>query len=230
VIEYSTYIIIPAYNESKVLDQVLLELTKYNYQIILVDDGSSDDTYEIAAKYPIHLLHHVCNLGQGAALQTGITYALNQPDANIIVTFDADGQHHPEQINDIIEPIRNRKYDVVLGSRFINKYNAENMPASKSFILKLAVNFTKLTTHLAVTDTHNGLRAFSRVGAGKIKITQNGMSHASQILKQIQQNKMKYCEVAVTITYTDYSKGKGQSILNLINILWESFFGGINKL
>jgi glycosyltransferase involved in cell wall biosynthesis len=227
MIDRKICVILPAYNEGTVLNQVLDELTKTPYQIIVVDDGSSDDTYRIAEKYPVHLLRHGCNLGQGAALQTGITYALSLPDTEVIVTFDADGQHHPSQIKEIIQPVLSGKADVALGSRFLRKDSAENISAARRFILGMAVVFTKLTTHLAITDTHNGFRAFSRAGAKKIRITQNGMSHASEILKQIHQEKLVYCEVPVTITYTDYSTGKGQSLLNAINILWDSFFGGL---
>lgn len=225
--KYEIAIVIPAFNEGRILGSVLSDLSKYQYIVILVDDGSTDDTYNIASKYPIHLLQHSCNLGQGAALQTGIIYALNLTDAKIIVTFDADGQHNPAEVDNIVRPILAKKADVVLGSRFLNGGNTKNIPLGKYIVLKLATIFTRFTTRLSVTDTHNGFRAFSRFGASQIDITQNGMSHASQILKQIKDKKLIYCEIPITITYTNYSKNKGQSILNSINVLWDSFFGGL---
>lgn len=222
-------VILPAYNEAAVLDEVLSDLTRLPYQVIVVDDGSTDETPRIAEKYPVHFLRHVCNLGQGAALQTGITYALGLPCTQILVTFDADGQHHASQIAEIIQPILSGQADAVLGSRFLRKEDAATLPAFRRLILNLAVLFTRWTTHLQITDTHNGFRAFSRAGAERIRISQNGMSHASEILKQIHDRHLRYCEVPVEITYTEYSKRKGQSVLNAINILWDSFFGGLKS-
>jgi len=219
------FVIIPAYNEAEVLKKVLDDLLSYSYQIVVVDDGSQDNTYEIAKQYKIHCLKHKCNLGQGAALQTGISYTLQKTDAEILVTFDADGQHDPEEISKLINPILVDDFDVVLGSRFLDKNLTKDMPIIKYFTLKLAVIFTRFTTHIRVTDTHNGFRAFSRTCAKEISITQNGMSHATQILQQIIKNDFHYCEVPVTITYSEYSIKKGQSILNAINILWDSFWG-----
>jgi len=223
----SIYILIPAYNESKVIGEVLEALIPYEYSVVVVDDGSKDDTFEVARKFPIHLLSHKCNLGQGAALQTGIEYALQQSNMQLIVTFDADGQHRPDEIAKVVEPIVKGQADVVLGSRFLNSDGAHEIPPSKSLILKLATLFTRVSTKLKITDTHNGFRAFSREAAKRIKITQNGMSHASEILSQIQKNHLAYCEVPVTIIYSEYSKQKGQSLWNAINILWDSFFEGL---
>lgn len=224
----NVFVVIPAYNEAQVLGKVLDDLLSYPYQIVVVDDGSQDNTFEIASQYQIHCLQHKCNLGQGAALQTGISYVLKNPDAEIIVTFDADGQHDSKEITKLITPILVDDFDVVLGSRFLEKDLVKYMPTLKYITLKLAVIFTRLTTYIKVTDTHNGFRAFSRIGAQEISITQNGMSHASQILKQIQNENLRYCEVPVTITYTDYSIKKGQAVNNAINILWDSFWSGFN--
>jgi glycosyltransferase involved in cell wall biosynthesis len=219
-------VVIPAYNEQAVIGEVLSDLVGLLFEIILVNDGSTDDTARIAEEFPIHYLEHACNLGQGAALQTGITYALENLEADVIVTFDADGQHKPAQISDLVEPILAGEFDAALGSRFLEPANVKAIPKSKIRLLKTAVFFTKLSTGLPLTDTHNGFRAFSRHAAGMIHITQNGFAHASEILAQIKKKKIHFCEIPVSVSYTDYSIHKGQPIINAVNILWDSFFGG----
>lgn len=215
------WVVIAAYNEAPVIAQVLQGLAPYGYHIVVVDDGSSDQTSIAASEYPVTVLRHAVNLGQGAALQTGMAYALQFPQAEYIVTFDADGQHHPDDIARMIAVLQSSNAQVALGSRFLSGGKAENIHSSKRWILSLATWFTRRSTGLKLTDTHNGLRVFTRTAAEQIQITQNGMAHASEILSIIAKKQMTYCEVPVTIVYTDYSRMKGQSILNGVNILWE---------
>jgi glycosyltransferase involved in cell wall biosynthesis len=220
------WVVIPAYNEAKILKDVLRELLDYNlsYQIVIVDDGSSDDTAKVASGFPVHVLIHPINLGQGAALATGIEYALKEK-AELIATFDADGQMRPQDIGTLIDVVLNEGIDVALGSRFLAA-SPEGISRMKKIVLKLAVVFTKLTTGLKITDVHNGIRVFKAEALRKIEITQNRMAHASEILSEIVRNKLTYREIPVTIRYTQYSKAKGQSVLNSINILYELFMGG----
>jgi len=221
----SVWIVIPAYNEAPILENVLRELLQYDssYHIVVVDDGSSDGTATIAGKFPVHVLRHPINLGQGAALATGFEYALREK-AQIVVTFDADGQMQPQDVGSLVDKLQNEAIDVALGSRFLTSV-PEGMPTAKRLVLKLATVLTRLTTGLKITDTHNGIRAFRAQALRKITITQNGMAHSSEILSEIARNKLAYREVPVTIRYTRYSKAKGQSIFNSINILYELFMG-----
>jgi glycosyltransferase involved in cell wall biosynthesis len=219
------WVIIPAHNEEKMIGQVLTDLLQYPYHILVVDDGSTDQTMQAALLYPITLLRHVTNLGQGAALQTGILYALSFPETRLIVTFDADGQHHASDLPRMLETCLEGRYDIVLGSRFMETGQALNMPVMKRIILELAIWFTRINTGLRLSDTHNGLRVITAEAAHNIQITQNGMAHASQILAQMADQKMRYCEVPVTISYSAYSLQKGQSLLNIINILWDMWIG-----
>jgi len=223
--EPSIWIVIPAYNEGPIIKGVLEELINHNqsYNIVVVDDGSSDDTVAATEKMAVHLLRHSINLGQGAALATGIEYALKQ-NADIVVTFDADSQMRPEDIDKLVSKL-NEGFDVALGSRFLG-VKPEGIPLVKNILLKLAVVFTKLTTGLKITDAHNGFRAFRADALRKIVITQNRMAHSSEILSEIARNKLRYKEAGVKIRYTEYSKAKGQSILNSINILYELLTGG----
>ncbi len=219
------WIVIPAYNEECSIENVMSQLTKAGYSILVIDDCSTDKTVEITLTYPITLLHHSINLGQGAALQTGFDYLLKNTSAEYVITFDSDGQHNVDDIPKILTLLKTGQYDVVLGSRFMESSTIEGMPFSKLITLKLGVIFTQITTRLKVTDTHNGLRGFSISSLHKIHIYQNRMAHASEILSQIARFKLKYCEVPVTIRYSDYSIKKGQSIFNFLNILWDLFIG-----
>lgn len=213
-----TYIVIAAYNEEKSIENVLKDLKKYKYNnIVVIDDGSKDKTSEIAKKQKVNVIRHVINRGQGAGLKTGINYALLKK-ADIIITFDADGQHQAKDIKRLIKPI-NDGYDVALGSRFIGKES--NVPFFRRAILKVGALVLRIMYGAKLTDSHNGFRALSRKAAEKIKITSNGMEHASEIIDEIIKNKLKYVEVPVTIKYTDYSKLKGQSSLNAFKILFK---------
>ncbi len=218
------WVVIPAYNEAPAISKVLEELCPYAYQVVLVDDGSTDGTLDEARPFPVTILRHAINLGQGAALHTGIQFALRNPAVQTIVTFDADGQHDPANISRLVE-VLDQGYDVALGSRFMQGGEAISIPWLKHLLLSLAVQATQRMTGLPLTDTHNGLRAFRRAAAMKIRIEHNGMAHASEILSQVATLGLRYCEVPVSVRYTEYSLHKGQSILNSVNILWEIIGG-----
>lgn len=220
-----TAIIIPAYNESQVIAQVLQDLLQKPYEIIIIDDGSSDTTVQEVQNFPVWLLQHATNLGQGASLQTGFEFALSLNNIENFITFDSDGQHQPNDIETIINILNSTDKQVVLGSRFCEGGTAENIKGLKKLVLKLAIGFTNLQSGLKLTDTHNGIRGFTREALSKIHLKQNRMAHASELLNQISKNNLRYQEIPVHIKYTEYSMKKGQSILNSINILWDLFIG-----
>ncbi len=220
------WIIVTGFNEAPVLAEVLDGLASFG-NIVFVDDCSSDQSYQIARKrletFPsLTILRHAVNLGQGAAIETGLRYSLAQ-GAKFLVTFDADGQHLPESLSALIAPLRKDECDVTLGSRFCPGGVAENIPNSKKKFLWYATQFTRVVTGLKITDTHNGLRAFTAKAAAQLWITQNRMAHATQILEQIGRRKLRYREVPVRVVYTEYSVRKGQRMTNALNILWDSF-------
>jgi glycosyltransferase involved in cell wall biosynthesis len=200
-------IVIPAFNEAPVIEGVLNRLAPLGYHLIVVDDGSRDATASKADRPGVVLVSHPINRGQGAALQTGITTALVL-GADVIVTFDADGQHDPADIPALVAPILAGECDVVLGSRFLGR--AEQIPVARRLVLRAAVWFTWLTANLRVTDAHNGLRAFSRSAAERIRITMDGMAHASEIAEEIAAHRLRWREVPVTVRYSAYSLAKGQ--------------------
>ncbi len=214
------WVICAAYNEATAIGRVVTELGRAGHQVIVVDDGSRDRTRDVAAAAGAHVVAHPINLGQGAALQTGIDYALSQ-GADILVTFDADGQHRVSDIARLTEALRQARADFALGSRFLGQ--SSNLPKLRRWLLKAATVFTRLTTGLRLTDSHNGLRAFTRTGAAAIRLRQNRMAHASEILVEIAHSGLRYVEVPVTIDYTAYSLAKGQRIGDSLTILLDLF-------
>jgi glycosyltransferase involved in cell wall biosynthesis len=214
------YVVIPAYNEGPVISRVVSEVKRAGYAVVVIDDGSSDATAEEARAAGAGVITHPFNLGQGAALQTGIDYAVAQ-GAEVIVTFDADGQHRVSDIARLAEALVEERADFALGSRFLGQ--APNLPPLRRLLLHAATAFTRLTTGLQVTDTHNGLRAMTRRAAAAIRLRQNRMAHASELLSQIAASGLRYVERPVTIEYTAYSLAKGQSVGDAVLILLDLF-------
>lgn len=219
------WIVIPAYNEAKMIAGVVSSLRRRGYRhVSVVNDGSADETAELALRAGAEVLEHVLNFGQGAALATGIEYALAR-GAQYICTFDADGQHSPDSIDELLEALERSQADVALGSRFLGNQSA--VPFSRRLLLKAALAFTHAHARVAVTDTHNGLRLFTRRAAEEIKIEQPQMAHASEILQKLGASKLKFVEVPVEIAYTDYSKRKGQSGFDSVKIILDLLYRSI---
>jgi glycosyltransferase involved in cell wall biosynthesis len=220
VSRHQVHVVIAAYNEGTVIARVVADVRRAGYPVVLVDDGSLDETADIAAAAGAEVVRHPFNLGQGAALQTGIDHALAQ-GAAFVVTFDADGQHRVSEIPRLTDALVRERADFALGSRFIGQ--APNLPPARRLMLQAATLFTRLTTGMQVTDTHNGLRAMSRRGAAAIRLRQNRMAHASECLSQIAESGLRYVERPVTIEYTAYSLAKGQNIRDAVLILLDLF-------
>ena len=213
------WLLIPLYNEAPVIGDVVREARRAFRHVVVVDDGSSDDGGAVALAAGAVVVPHPVNLGQGAALQTGFDYALSHPWTAWVVTFDADGQH---QVDDVLEMLRRARAEdlqVVFGSRFLDDRTTPSL--LKRLVLRLAVAYTNGTTHTRLTDAHNGLRLLRRDVVEKLDITQNRMAHASELVAQIGGMRVRYAESPVHILYTDYSRSKGQSLWNSVNILVE---------
>ena len=212
------WVVIAAYNEAGAIARVISNIASCGFSVAVVDDGSVDATDRVAQAHGAVVLRHPVNLGQGAALQTGITYALSC-GADAIVTFDADGQHRACDIEALLAKLDGENAEFALGSRFLGQ--SLRIPFTRRLLLRIATVFTRLTTGLRLTDTHNGLRAMTRKGAAHIHLRQNRMAHASEILSQIAQSGLRYVEVPVTIEYTAYSLAKGQRIDDSLTILFD---------
>lgn len=222
----SAAVVIAAYNEASMIGSVVADVRRIFDNVIVVDDGSRDATASQAHDAGATVLVHPINLGQGAALQTGIAYARRAGFA-YMVTFDADGQHRPEDAFHMLSLLAKGDAQVVLGSRFLGA--AENIPASRRLLLRAATLFTRVTSGLKVTDAHNGLRVLRADAAALIHIRQNRMAHASEILEEIARHGLRYVEAPVVVRYTDYSRAKGQSGFGAFNILLDLLLARIRK-
>jgi len=216
------FIVIAAYNEGKSISKVVLGLRRAGYEnIVVVDDGSRDDTFDSAIRSGAIALRHVINRGQGAALKTGMEYALRN-GADIIVHFDADGQHRVEDLDAMINPVKSGKVDITLGSRFLRPVK---MPFFRRLTLKIAVLVVWFFYGARMTDAHNGFRVMNRKAAESIEITSDRMEHASQIVEEVRKKNLRFKEIPVTIVYTDYSMQHGHGgILQAFKVFFKMMF------
>mgnify|MGYP002713419130 FL=1 len=213
-----TWLIVPCYNEGSVIFDVLTHARETFPNIVAVNDGSRDDSAAQIRAAGAHLVNHPVNLGQGAAIQTGVEYARSQPGARYFVTFDADGQHQVKDVVRMVERLRAEPVDIIVGTRFAGQDNSQ-VPWIKRVVLKTVVLLSPRTKKLGLSDAHNGLRAFNRKVADEMNIRMNGMSHASEIVTMIDNNGWRVDEEPVDILYTEYAMSKGQSLINGVNIL-----------
>jgi glycosyltransferase involved in cell wall biosynthesis len=222
----AVWVIVPSYDEGRRIGRVLDELLLVVRHVAVVDDGSSDETAREVMKRPVWLLRHQVNLGQGAALQTGLTFALSR-GASHVVTFDADGQHCVADIPTLIRALSEHDADFALGSRFLG--DAEGIPWSRRAVLRLGTVLTRLLSGVWLSDTHNGIRAMTRRGAERIRITFNRMEHASELIDQIVRSRRGYVEVPVRIRYTSDTLIKGQKTTAAIGVGLRLILGKISQ-
>ncbi|MBC3194399.1 glycosyltransferase family 2 protein [Pseudonocardia sp. C8] len=218
VADSGTWVVVPVYNEDTVIADVVAEIRTCFPNVVCVDDGSRDASADRIAGTPAHLVRHPINLGQGASLQTGIDYALRR-GAERIVTFDADGQHDVADAVRMVDIVRSGEADVALGSRFLAA--TEPVPPLKRLVLRSVAALSPASRKLNLTDAHNGLRVLSRPVVEQLRISMNGMAHASEIVAALARSSWRIVEVPVTIRYTEYSRSKGQSLFNGVNILFD---------
>jgi polyprenyl-phospho-N-acetylgalactosaminyl synthase len=209
-----------------VIGEVITEVRAVFDHVVCVDDGSSDDTGAIALRAGAHLVRHPVNLGQGAAIQTGVEYARTQPGAAVFVTFDADGQHRVKDVVRMIDKLTAENVDVVIGTRFADHGMRSDVPVLKRVVLRSAVWMSPRSRRLGLSDAHNGLRVFNRTVADGLEIMVSGMGHASEFIALIDENGWRVTEEPVEILYTDYSRSKGQPLLNGVNIVFDGFLRG----
>lgn len=215
----STAVLVPMYNEASVVGDVVSAIRREFDLVICVDDGSSDDSSGIARRAGATVLSHRLNLGQGAALQTGFDYVLTRTSVDHLVTFDADGQHSVRDAVDMVAAAQATGADVVLGSRGVGA--SPGQPLTRRLLLRAALRYSRWSTGLDLTDTHNGLRVLSRGALEQIRLRQPGMAYASELESLIVAKHLDWLEHPVTITYSEYSRGKGQQNLNAFNIIYD---------
>jgi polyprenyl-phospho-N-acetylgalactosaminyl synthase len=219
------WIVVPAFNEATVIGEVIADLRSVFDHIVCVDDGSTDGTGEIALRAGAHLVRHPINMGQGAAIQTGVEYARKQPGAKVFATFDADGQHRIKDVAAMIDRLSAGDVDIVIGTRFARS-DGPRPPFLKRIVLRSAARLSPHGRRLGLTDTNNGLRVFNKTVADGLDITMSGMSHANEFVTLIAENDWRVVEEPVEVLYTEYSKSKGQPLLNGVNIIFDGFLRG----
>ena len=219
------WIVVPAYNEASVIGDVITDIRSVFDHVVCVDDGSKDDTGDLALHAGAHVVSHPVNLGQGAAIQTGVEYARSRPGAQVFATFDADGQHRLKDVIAMIDRLSADDVDMVVGTRFAEP-SANQPPLLKRIILRAAALLSPSSRQFRLTDAHNGLRVFNKKVADGLNITMSGMSHASEFITLAVENDWRIAEEPVEIIYTDYSKSKGQPLLNGVNIVFDGLLRG----
>ncbi len=203
-----TYIVIPAKDESTRIGHVLHSLKDLGYSnIVVIDDGSIDNTGEVAKGFDVHVITHPINMGPGAATQTGITYALDE-GAEYIVTIDADTQHFPEDIPSLIKGIIDNNAEVAIGSRFLTP---NNIPLTRIFYNKIANVVTYMTTGIFLSDSQSGMKAFTAEFARNSKLYYNGFEFCVEIIRNIRKNKVHHVEIPIRVQYTQETLQKGQN-------------------
>lgn len=213
-----TWVVIPAYQEAAIVRRTADAVRALGVHVVVVDDGSTDGTCDALVGADVTVLRHAVNLGQGAALQTGLDWALAR-GAKWLVTFDADGQHEPGDVPRLVRALIDGGVDVVLGSRFMG--SAPGLPRSRRALVAAARVYTRWATGLKLTDVHNGLRAFRAEVAPKVRLTMRGMAHASELLSLVARHRLRWIELPVVVHYTPYSRAKGQSALGAVDVLFE---------
>ncbi len=213
---------IPLFNEGPVIAEVLATARERFPHVVCVDDASQDDSARLAREAGAVVVQHPFNLGQGAALQTGIRYVLEATDAPFVVTFDADGQHRVEDAEDMVRRAREEDLAIVFGSRFLD--DRTDPGTLRRLVLRGAVWLTNQQTGLRLSDAHNGLRVLRRDAASRLDLKQDRMAHATEIVLQLGRTGLPWAEHPVHVLYTDYSRGKGQSLINSVNILIDTLW------
>jgi glycosyltransferase involved in cell wall biosynthesis len=223
---HDVWIVIPAYNEAGIIGDVIADVRSVFGNVVCVDDGSRDGTGAVALGAGAHVVSHPVNLGQGAAIQTGVEYARAQPGAAVFATFDADGQHRVKDLIRMIDRLSTDDADLVIGTRFADPGVVSSTPLVKRIVLRTAALVSPRGRKLGLTDAHNGLRVFNRAVADALDITISGMGHASEFIMLAYEKRWRVVEEPVEILYTDYSKSKGQPLLNGVNIVFDGFLRG----
>ncbi|WP_018603583.1 glycosyltransferase family 2 protein [Mycobacterium sp. 155] len=216
---HDVWIVIPAFNEATIIGDVISDVRSVFPNVVCVDDGSRDDTAAAALRAGAHVVPHPVNLGQGAAIQTGVEYARSRPGARVFATFDADGQHQVKDVIRMIDRLDTDDVDLVVGTRFAGVVT--QTPPLKRIILRAAAALSPQSRALGLTDAHNGLRVFDKKVADELNLTMNGMSHAGEFIAMAHEKHWRVAEEPVEILYTDYSKSKGQPLLNGVNIVFD---------
>jgi glycosyltransferase involved in cell wall biosynthesis len=210
---------IPAFNEAKAVSQIIMKAKKYAQGIIVYDDGSTDDTFEVAKSAGATVIRNPKNNGYGVAIRS-LFQAAREQNADIMITLDSDGQHDPDQIPQLIEPILKQGFDLVIGSRFLNGNNKEKVPRFRSFGIKTITRLTQAASYHGITDSQSGFRAYNKNALSKINLFEDGMAVSTEILLRASEKKLSTTEVPITINYDIKDTSTHNPISHGIGVLY----------
>ena len=210
---------IPAFNEAKAVSQIIMKAKKYAEGIIVYDDGSTDDTFEVAKSAGATVIRNPKNNGYGVAIRS-LFQAAREQNADIMITIDSDGQHDPDQIPQLIEPILKQGFDLVIGSRFLNDNNKEKVPRFRSFGIKTITKLTQAASYHGITDSQSGFRAYNKNALSKINLFEDGMAVSTEILLRASEKKLSTTEVPITINYDIKDTSTHNPISHGIGVLY----------
>ena len=217
----NVYILIPVYNEGSKVEEVINTLKPHFKNIVVVNDGSEDNTLSVLESLDVKLINHSVNLGQGAAISSGFDFIKKIENAEAVITFDADGQHSPQDAISFANEIIRCKEEIIFGTRFLE--NKKNIPFTKRMALSIIIFLTNKISKVNLSDVHNGLKAIKVSCLNKLNIDIDGFAFESQIIHIVGSGDISYKEMSTNIIYTQYSKNKGQKLLNGLIILEDIF-------
>lgn len=209
---------LPAYNEAKSISKVILKAKKFASEIVVYDDGSDDNTAEIAAALGATVIRSVVNKGYGVAIRE-LFFISKHRDADIMITIDSDGQHDPDQIPDIIRPILTNGFDIAIGSRFLNRYDQERVPLYRRLGIQLITKLTKAVSYNNITDAQNCFRAYSRKALAELDLRQDGWSASIEILLKAKERNLSIAEIPITVYYNVESSSTHNSFFHGMGLL-----------
>lgn len=212
---------IPAFNEAKTISEIIMKSKKYANGVIVYDDGSTDDTSEIAKSVGATVIRNPENKGYGVAIRS-LFQAAKEQDADIMVTLDSDGQHDPDQIAQVIEPLK-QGFDIVIGSRFLEGNGKQKMPRYRNFGIKTITKLTQAASYPGITDSQSGFRAYSKKALSKINLFEDGMAVSTEILIRASEKKLLTTEVPITIKYDIMGTSTHNPISHGIGVLYSVF-------
>jgi glycosyltransferase involved in cell wall biosynthesis len=205
---------IPAYNESKTIGDIVTRAKKYASEVIVYDDGSTDNTYDVAkAAGADSVIRSPENNGYGVAIRN-LFQAAREKNADVMVTIDSDGQHNPDQIPEVIKPIIEDGFDMVVGSRFLDRKDSQRIPRYRSLGIKTITRLTQSASYSHITDSQNGFRAYSKKALSKLNLFENGMPVSSEILLKAREKSLSVKEVPITVIYDLQSKSSQNPALH----------------
>ena len=217
--DHKVLVCIPAFNEAKTIVEIINSSKKYADGVIVYDDGSTDDTSELAQGAGARVIRSSKNFGYGATIRA-LFQAAKEQDAEIMVTIDSDGQHNPDQIPRLLEPLRSQNFDIVIGSRFLNKEDTERVPRYRSFGIKTITKLTQRASYSGLTDSQSGFRAYNRNALSKINLFEDGMSVSTEILLRASEKNLLATEVPITVNYQNFDTSTHNPIPHGIGVLY----------